>query len=152
MNVMEVFSYKRTMEAWGISLEELSKTARENAPVCFPLCFKCMREVLGELIGEDLGIDDDLYVLSNEQNVYGAAVILYPDVLKMVAERLENSFYILPCSVHEVIIVPEKLDKDPFHLVNIVKAVNETTISPEEFLGNNIYYYDRERGDITMCR
>lgn len=142
---------KRTMDAWGISLEELSKAARENSPTYFPERFRGMREVLGELVGTELGIDEDaLYVLSNERNIYGAAVALYPGVLEMVAEKLENNFYVLPSSVHELLIVPERLDNDPFHLRNIVMEVNATSVSPEEFLGNNIYYYNRESKELSM--
>ena len=42
-----------------------------------------------------------MYVLTNSQRYYGAASLVYPDVLKKIGDMLQEDFYILPSSVHE---------------------------------------------------
>ena len=46
------------------------------------------------------------YVLSNKLRNYGAACIAYPHVLEMIGGILGTDYYVLPSSVHEVVIVP----------------------------------------------
>ena len=47
-----------------------------------------------------------MYVLSNRARSNGAACMIYPYVLRMMGDILEEDFYILPSSIHEVILVP----------------------------------------------
>ena len=81
-------------------------------------------------------------VLSNESGVNGAAVILYPDIPKYIFESIGKNYYILPSSIHEPLIVPEDEFINPSNLQAIVREVNEKHIEPEEFLSDNVYYFD----------
>lgn len=47
-----------------------------------------------------------MYVLTNRMRSYGAACIAYPYIPGMIGETLGSDYYILPSSVHEVMIVP----------------------------------------------
>ena len=49
----------------------------------------------------------NLYVLTNKSRINGAAGIMYEGVLKKLADKLESDMYILPSSIHEVIILPK---------------------------------------------
>ncbi len=60
-----------------------------------------------------------IYVVTNHSNTYGAASILYDKLLNAVVEKLD-SFYLLPASIHEIIIVPEHLG-NPSELKQLVK-------------------------------
>ena len=82
-----------------------------------------------------------MYVLSNGENWLGSGVIAYPKILDMAAEKLGGSFYIIPSSIHEVILLPASLI-DPEPVVSIIKEVNKSVVSPEERLSDNLYYYD----------
>ena len=87
-------------------------------------------------------------VLSNVSRCRGAACILYEDTLRRAAEEYGEDFYILPSSVHEVILFPVSEEKHPERLRDIVREVNRTQILPEEVLSDNVYYYRRKERKI----
>ena len=90
-----------------------------------------------------------MMVLSNQKNFFGASVILYSEQLRKVSEELGQDLYILPSSVHEVILLPEA-GQDPDALRATVKRVNETEVRREEVLTDSVYRYDRTTGLIQV--
>ena len=102
----------------------------------------------------ELMLDGDapMYVATNVQKVWGAGVILYDNLLKTFAEHIGGDFYILPSSTHEVLFVPAYVGFDAKSLKQMVKEVNATEVSEQEFLSNNIYYYsmDDDRMEIVQ--
>ena len=109
---------------WGTSTERLWKDAAENVKRILPAEFFTMNYALKEILKKGMGIEngqvtvpenlfgndssvrDGMYVLSNSIRSYGAACIVYPHVLDMIWNILKTDFYVLPSSVHEVIITP----------------------------------------------
>lgn len=91
--------------------------------------------------------DMEMYVLTNEIRCNGATCITYPDVLKNFAEKINSDFYIIPSSIHEVILVPKNnLDKTTFD--EMINEVNESELEPVEILANHAYLYNKETGKI----
>lgn len=83
-----------------------------------------------------------MWVLSNKWEHLGAASILDNSVLKNFHER-HGEFYILPSSIHEVLLFPEKYaDSDEDFLRDLVEEANRTTVLKEDFLSSEIYYYN----------
>ena len=70
---------------------------------------------------EDIG---SMYVLTNTSGSLGAAALFYPDVKDKAAELLGSDYYILPSSVHEVILVPESPGINAAELCDMVKQAN----------------------------
>ena len=85
-----------------------------------------------------------MYVLSNSSKVFGAASILYPDVLKNFAEKLDRDLYILPSSVHEVILLPKRSETEWETLQEMVKEVNATQLEEVEILSDSVYSYTKK--------
>lgn len=92
-----------------------------------------------------------MYVLTNRSSQNGAACILYPNVLKEFAERIGSDLYILPSSIHEVILIKDQGIEDADVLRNMVKDVNRTQLAPEEVLSDQVYYYGRKSGKVVLC-
>ena len=90
-------------------------------------------------------------IVSNHQKVNGAAAILYPHILENLAGREESNLYVLPSSVHEVIILPETLVPDAEFLRGLVSEVNRTQLQAPEILSDNLYYYDRNEGKVRIA-
>ncbi len=84
-----------------------------------------------------------MYVLTNTAGIFGAATLLYEGVLAEQAERLESDLYIIPCSVHEVILIPAGQSLDLTELHRIIREVNATSVSAEEVLSDHMYLYQR---------
>ena len=59
--------------------------------------------------------------MTNRQEVNGASVLLYDDVLQTVALKKKTDFYILPSSIHEVILVPSDRIDNPSDLFTMVE-------------------------------
>ena len=82
--------------------------------------------------------DTALYVLTNQNGVYGAAAITRPEIMKGITEEF-GPVYVLPSSVHEVLILPKAQAPDIESLRAMVHEINMTQVLPKERLSDNIY-------------
>ena len=87
-------------------------------------------------------------VLSNTRRIDGAVCILYPGVLESLAREEGHDLYILPSSMHEVILLPDTGAPSAEELKRMVREVNDTQVAPEEVLSGNVYRYTRA-GDMV---
>lgn len=149
------------MKMWKVKKEELFKDALRNAQETMPCHIRTMSEVLKEFMSYDDTYDDQarkvlekqsnaMLIMSNHENFYGASCILYDGVLQHLADCNKTSYYILPSSVHEVILLPQELAEYPSELKNMVKEINRTQVEPEEVLSDEIYFFDRLSGKIMQ--
>lgn len=154
------------LKIWEITENELYEKAIKNTPVLQKYDIKTMKDVLCEMMLleemegkeilnkneyiEDLQDATPMYVLSNRTRVQGASCILYPNILKDFASAVKSDFYILPSSVHEVILLPAQGDEDKEGLKRMVCEVNETQVEREEVLSDSVYYYSQEKGELSI--
>ncbi len=92
-----------------------------------------------------------MYVLTNTERRYGAVNLLYPEILKAAAGRLNGDFYVLPSSVHECMLVPVSTGAVATDLQQMVREINQACVAPEEVLGDSIYCYERETGKLYLA-
>lgn len=83
-----------------------------------------------------------LSVLKNESGIDGAALIACPEVLKAVQKELGEEFYILPSSIHEVLVLPKSFTDDVDDLKQMVSSVNEAEVPREDRLSDQVYEFD----------
>lgn len=91
-----------------------------------------------------------MFVLTNKSRSNGAAAILYEGELDKIGRQLGEDFYILPSSVHEVIIVPMSCGHNREELRKMVKEINLKQVAQEEFLSDHVYVYCRKIKEILM--
>ena len=148
------------LRIWNVTEDEIYNDALKNTPVLLAGSIVPMSKILSEIAGT-APVDNDekvceytgediLYVLTNSSRVNGAACILYDNLLKKFANDVHSDLYILPSSVHEVIIVPKKNAFDKSELADMVREVNEQGVLQDEILSDNVYEYNRKNGLITM--
>ena len=140
------------LDHMGVTPEQLHADAMENAPQIKPAEIKGMSEVMAEMMGYDqaamMGIvpvapeDEQMFVATVPDKVHGAGVLAYQDFMDQAAERVGGDFFILPSSIHEVLIVPDNGKMDLKELENMVKEVNETQVAPADKLTDSVYHYD----------
>ena len=135
---------------WGISKDQMMKDARENTEKIFPPVMRKIQSVLPiHIIEEEI----PLFVMSNGDYMNGASVILYKDVLRDFAKYMEYDLYILPSSIHEVIILLDnEYAKAPEELARMVRETNRIVVDREEILSDHVYYYDREKDEIRIAK
>lgn len=146
------------MEYWNITKEELYSIARENARSILKPRLCHMNRILQDLTGNSsyptVVVPEDplypMYVLTNSQNMFGAACVLYDGLLKSYAKQFQMDFYILPSSIHEVILIPSRDKHDLERFSDMVAEVNETQLEPEDILSDHAYYYSQSEERILM--
>lgn len=148
---------------FGVSEKELYAIASANMMKISPPVITGMDNMMNILFGFDMddGIDTGksfseslaelpspeaeitLNVLTNNDAVNGAAYVFIPAVMDQIAEKYPDGFYILPSSVHEVLIVPKNDDRVDLESLNaMVQEINSIEVRPEDRLSDFVHEYD----------
>ena len=159
------------MKQWGVTAEELDTIATANTEIKLHPSVREMSEninlKLSEMLGdmkedgevpEDATMPDlshiqypDMYVVSNQKGYYGATTLVYKGFLKVASEVVEDDLVIFPSSIHEFIFMPANtVERDYHELKEIVESINATALDKEEFLSNNVYFYNRFTDELTI--
>ena len=154
-----VLIHNNNLEHWKITKEELFQSANRNTPEKLPYTFRGMGEMIQALLEEDSDweapaddsdmADDGMFILTNEDKYYGASCLLYPELLNHIGRILKASFYILPSSIHECILIPDSGEYSPSELSAMVREVNASHAEPTEILSDHVYYFDRRERKIA---
>lgn len=169
MGLASSLIFDKEFERWGIELDDLYQLALCNTMREFPWQMDSLVKVVSECFGERLPeeLRDEfmhdvhsleemennvsIFVLTNDVGVNGATCILYDDVIKNFAKVQGCNIYILPSSVHEVMLVPENADTEPEFLKELVVEANQSAVGLIDLLSDHIYYYDMDSEQIRMC-
>lgn len=149
------------LENYGISAEKLFQDARISSPIELPPIVENMDDMLHAMMLADMkasGMNQKeldemekemaamdkspMVIVSNEERADGASALFYPGMMDQIGERMNGDYYILPSSIHEMIVVPDDGDIDFRDLKAMVKEINATQVSPEERLTDEVYHYD----------
>lgn len=152
------------LKMWNVDAKEMFRQARANTqPVNTPI-LQSMDEMLLSIFNEeghatnlldenvDFGLrsHDMLYALTNVEKQYGASMITQPEVLNKLEQLFPEGFYVLPSSVHEVLIVPDNGEMEPKMLGEMVREVNKNEVERQEVLSDRVYSYDKEKHQIRQ--
>lgn len=147
------------LQLWKVNARELYECALENTPLLQRYELADMNTVLEEMKALG-GIDDEeiedmqqevpMYVLSNKSRINGASCILYKDILKDFAMVVDKDLYVLPSSIHEVILLPSDGTQESEQLKEMVREINQSQVEKEEVLSDSVYYY-RRSDDSFFC-
>lgn len=106
------------------------------------------------------GVDDSemfngetivLYGMTRKEMHYGASVVADQSMVRQAYEKIGEPFYVIPSSVHEVLLVPFSQVYEPTELLGYVKDVNSTIISPGDRLADHVYLMDDLRDFKVRC-
>lgn len=136
---------------WKISKDKLYEMALENTKKIFPGCIRSMDEYVKNIEEICPGFSERkrLYVLTNETGINGATSLLYGGILKSLAEEKGTNLYLLPSSIHEIIIL-ECAETEKSALEDMVKEINKYIVAEVDFLSNSVYIYDLETDKICI--
>lgn len=127
----------RIMEEMGLAEEELFEIARRQMkqrmpyhmfPVCVPL-----------------------FAYTNDDYYFGAASILEKSGIRRLARQLQDDLYILPASIHEIMLLPQKAVSYEMAQAMLLKANLEGT-DPQEWLSDKVYLYRRAENQIDFAK
>lgn len=153
------------LEKWGISQERLFADARKNTKNKLRVEIKGMNEIIWEMMEEKVSRMDikevkralehaekkiPMYVMTLKGKYFGAACICQNEALIQFAEKVGKSFFILPSSIHELILIPDEGRETPEGLKKMVREVNRSHVAVEEQLSDNVYYFEKESETVIM--
>ena len=137
------------LDMWGITAEDLLPIAEANTPLLYPLQVSYMPDLTP---GEPFpGHPSQMYVLTNSYRAYGAAAILYKDILKGFSLLMGCDILLLPDSIHQMVLLPLKEGEDPESYRDTVRSANEYSTDASSFLSNRIYLYRKETEEIVIA-
>lgn len=144
----------------NMTADELYKLARDNMQRLMPVKFFALKEKQGGVAADMVDIDYDsckdiigsrLYVITNKQMIGGASYIVFQDLLEDCKLFIGESFYIIPSSIHEVILLPESMMTDMDSLKTLHRSIIRDVVDETEYLSDNIYYYNPDKKIIEIC-
>ena len=160
---------RECMKLWGADVKSLWEAAQKNLEEeVFQI--ETMGAVIENMLTEMKDSEDagmfwndmegkeiegigKVYVVTNTCKKYGARAILRKDLLQRLAKEQGGSFYILPCSVHEILILKEDGMVTAENLRNMVYEINHCsgTVEPEECLSDSVYYYNKDEDRVEVA-
>ena len=152
--LLSLVPHKKILDLAMVYYCILGEIAVSNTPKLLPVKIYEMSELIKYVDTAEgrYSLDDpwcsNLYVLTNKSRINGAAGIMYEGVLKKLADKLESDMYILPSSIHEVIILPKSTMFNKEELMAMVRDVNTEGVSKDEVLSYTVYEYDRNTEEI----
>ena len=158
------------MKLWDVTVEELYRAASENTQQLEKPEIMNIEEILYDVLPEkgfslnenDRSMEEEpagnndaestvpVYVLSSRKRLQGAACMLYPDLLRKIADRMDSSYYIIPSSIHELLLIPAAGFADRDELKAMICEINDTHVAPEERLSYSLYGYDRKENKVEI--
>ena len=148
-----ILVYNTHMEMWQTDTAELMGLAQNNTPRLFPWQWESMEKLMMSRMPEtgwECSPVTYMDVVTNKGKMHGAASVLYPGVLKQMGKRYGSDFYIIPSSLHEVILLPCYNAINPGELKQLIKEVNRFQLEPEDILSDNLYYYNRKEENVKI--
>lgn len=152
------------MKLWDVTEDVLYRAAEKNTGRILGYDIKTMNDVICGIMESESpeGFDRDkcmeelsdsatMYVLSNRTGIYGATCMLYPDLIRNLAGVLGGSMYIIPSSVHELLLLPADGKDEAGEIKGMIREINDTQVKPEEILSYSLYYYDIREKCIYIC-
>ncbi len=139
------------MVSLDIRLKEIMDAANEN---CKKAGYRIMlmEDVISEITGIEISNDAfcPMYIGTNSERMLGASILMYETYLEELAAQIEDDLCIAPSSIHEVLIFPFSLIQ-PVRIIEAVRDVNRTVISPQEKLSDSAYIYRRGTHIISQA-
>ncbi|MGN1414351.1 MAG: DUF5688 family protein [Anaerovoracaceae bacterium] len=123
------------MKLLAMTEERLYQAAREYMPAELPFAAR--------------NFENKFMIISNLREMFGASVLLFPNVLDQVCEELGGNLYILPASGNKICVEREnpkrlgemqKMLRDFYHMSN----------DPDDMLSDQVYFYRWHSGQVEI--
>lgn len=171
--IATVLITNKELKQWGIEAEALYETALSNTRRLFPAVISplgnmlagYLKDIVGNMERTDkfaMNVKEDiveyiagekyrppLYVLTNEQGINGATCMLYSDCIDEFSDSVRHDLYILPSSVHEVLLLPDTGEMSQEELKGLVHEANRTVVFDCDILSDSLYYFSRKERRVT---
>lgn len=74
---------------------------------------------------------------------YGSGVLASETIMGEIREEY-GDFYVIPSSLHEIIVIPKGMGEEIDHIKEMIREVNATVVDSQDILSGHLYLYDSE--------
>lgn len=153
-----ILIHNEHMQIWKTGEDTLYRTAWKNISDADETMLKDINSVLAQLLDINIfaaSCSRDgccMYVLGSRSLINGAVQMCSQQTLKKAAEVIGSDFWILPSSIHELILVPVySIEGDAQELAEMVRDINDTQLRPYEILSYHVYRYSRDTETLSIA-
>ncbi len=154
------------LKYWGLDIETIYQDALANTVREQPAQIISLSELMYEMMFDRLLSGKEAiweepescemkpyeqYVLTNPSKMFGAATLLYPSVLQQLSDNMKANFFILPSSIHELLLLKDNGELSAAELQAMVMDVNQETVPFQDQLSDCVYYYDGKEHTLSMA-
>ena len=143
------------MNEWGVSAEQIQADAmvadRKRGVTLMDMNEIIKSMIFGEepenLLNEKMdmeAMENPMFCLTNKAKMNGASLLLQEDIRKQIGECLGSDYFVIPSSVHEVLILPDNGILQVPELNAMVQEVNETQVERQEQLSDKVQFCDKK--------
>jgi hypothetical protein len=150
-----------------VTFEDLEKLGKDEDEIFADSLVSCINEesfrlfriadFLEAMDMDDVPAPDDLfeapniYCLTNMSLEYGANVLLYPGIFEKIYQILNDSYYILPANIDQLIVVTDaELPYDVANYYMAIEEVNEVILDESQILSHTVFYYDGSLHNLSF--
>lgn len=131
----------------AISIKQIENDALLNSMTRNPAVIKSMDSEIESIIGISIPKDEatsEMYIASVPSKKFGACVLAYPGFFEQAAATIGGSFFVLPFSVHEIILVDDKVAVSADYLSDKLQdmLLGDEALNHDDYLTNVLYHYD----------
>ena len=146
------------MEYWGITVNQLYRDAlvamNKEALSLFDITdtrslLEKSTAMTSNLYGKRLSIEPQvmrLFAVTNRKHIYGAGCIVNHNVRKSIGDSLGYNYFVIPSSIHELMIVPDCGYDIVEELKLMVHEVNYNSgvVSSEDILSDKVMWCSKD--------
>ena len=137
----EKYVTNKDLEELGVDFDMFHREALKNSSEIFPLETQTLTAILKENypgLEFDKEYEVELMIVTNVFEENGANAILYPGVLDGLADYFHGDLYIIPFSIHRVMVmkVPEISCNASFEFGEKIHVI------PAEMLSRKVFHYE----------
>jgi|GEM_PF-1801154 len=147
--LMSVMVTNDMIDSLKVSPGDVMAEAMCNGARLFPAVMKRLSDFVDLPAYDDVPEEEkpkEFMILTNQVHINGASVFFYPGMMQALSERLGGDYYMVPSSIHEVLLLEDTGENGTYKcLSQIVREVNRDYVEPEEQLSDVAYHYDHTR-------
>lgn len=128
------------LKEYGITQEQLHQDALANTGRIFEPKTMSFMEIMTGVPEEN----PNMMIVTNTSGMLGAGALFCEDMLDKVADQMQGDYFVLPSSIHELIIVPDNGDFARPDLEKMVHEANEAVVDVPDRLSDSVYHYDHK--------
>lgn len=142
------------LELWGADEETLYGEAWKN--MRGDVCIDRLEDIISAYFympgPDDIDmLNSRVHILTNKRKLFGAVCMASRKTMAEAARKIGSDLWILPSSVHEVILLPADEGCSVEGLAQIVCEVNRSELSEDEILSCHVYHYSRNTKKISIA-